>query len=224
PARGEVGRCHDREGACRGAGARDVDGGDEMAEAVAHMRQHGRALGRELERAREPPEERDAKVILEQLHLAAHGPGRHVQLARRDGEAQVACGRLEGAQRVQGRGARSSFLHDPAFLVGCTKTNRLLHCTMDTILARSVRDQGLSLTARARNPLIDGDCTWISSANTPTTRRCRSTSGAPASNAPWRSAISSRTSSTEPCRVWRASPRYCSAACSRLPAARGSRP
>src|SRR5205085_10067228 len=71
--------------------------GGEIAESLAHPRQHRLAFGGELERAREPAKQRDAEVILEELHLAAHGACGHVQLARGDGEADRKSTRLNSS-------------------------------------------------------------------------------------------------------------------------------
>ena len=94
------------------------------AEGVGQHRQQRMALVAERQPARQAAEQRDAQPRLQAADLLADRRLRHIQFSRREGEAQMARGRLEGAQRIEREMGRA-MSSQKFFLSGDSKYYRL---------------------------------------------------------------------------------------------------
>ena len=77
-------------------------------ECCGDLGQQDASLFRQRNALRPPAEQRDAKMLLEQLHVTADRALRDVQLVGRAGKALMACSGFEGAQCVQRRQSHGS--------------------------------------------------------------------------------------------------------------------
>jgi hypothetical protein len=103
PFGGERGQRRDRQHLVVVLAQQAVGREPEVVEGRADARQVVARFRRQRQRAVLPDEQANAELLLEPADLMADRGLRHVQLARGQREAEMACGGLERTQSVQGR-------------------------------------------------------------------------------------------------------------------------
>jgi len=73
----------------------------DQVEGLGQRRGQAGALGRRLDRVRQPAQEREPELVLEQLDVPADGAVGDAEFARRRAHAAEPCGRLEGPKRIE---------------------------------------------------------------------------------------------------------------------------